>query len=80
MYKKNIEFLNRQIENLRNEKLNLVDIVNSQEITVDESERLQRETLKNEQTRSKLILAKNEKFKLKYDLIQNLEETTNDVQ
>ena len=30
----------RQIENLTNEKLNLVDTVNSQEITVDEFKRL----------------------------------------
>ena len=74
-----IENLNQELQTLETEKQNTFGLINSQPLTVEASERLLNETNKGEVNKSKLLQLKNEKVAMKYRLIQNLDDLTNEV-
>jgi len=63
----------------RNTKETLLRVIDTQELTIDESEIIKKEIKKNEEKRTDLVHTKNQKASLKFKLSQTLEDLINEV-
>jgi len=77
--KQMIDYLKYEINIANREKQAVQELVQTQTLTVEDSERLLKEIAKVDINKNKLIQAKNEKANMKYKLIQTLDDLINEV-